>query len=233
MDPYKQLNLLAIIVAALGCSYLLGNQIASIRTADRTVQVKGAAELPVQADLAIWSLNFSNAAEALPEAQTGLNTTLEKTRAYLTKFGFKPEELENTTLSVTDTATNPYGERRSPRFTVNGGLTVRSGNLTAVQNAKNALGNLVASGVVLTNSYGPNYSFTKLNEAKPELISKATAVARLAAEQFAKDSGQHVGGIRRARQGSVEIMGRDSFTSEAEQPAKILRVVTTVDYDLR
>jgi hypothetical protein len=72
-----------------------------------------------------------------------------------------------------------------------------------------------------------------LNEAKPELISKATAVARLAAEQFAKDSGQHVGGIRRARQGSVEIMGRDSFTSEAEQPAKILRVVTTVDYDLR
>jgi hypothetical protein len=65
------------------------------------------------------------------------------------------------------------------------------------------------------------------------LVSRATGEAYKSAEQFAKDSGARVGGIRRARQGSVEVLGRDGFLQESEQVNKILRVVTTVDYDLK
>jgi hypothetical protein len=234
INPMKQLNLLLIIIAALAFAWILGGQIASIRLADRTVQVRGAAEMPVQADLATWSLGFTAAGEELAATQRTMTTTADLTRQFLEKYGVKPQEIENQSLSVNDAAANQYAQNHSgPRFVVTGGLIVRTTNLEGIAKAKNALGELVGQGVVLATSYGPNYAFTHLNEAKLDLVSRATSEARKAAEQFAKDSGARIGGIRRARQGSVEILGRDSFMGEAEQTNKILRVVTTVDYDLR
>jgi hypothetical protein len=218
------------IIVAAG---VLGCQIASIRTADRTVQVRGAAEMPVVADLATWSLNVSASGDDLPAVQRQLNGDLVKIRAFLGKYGVKTDEIENASLNVSDAAANQYSQAKGPRFNITGGVTVRTANLDGVAKAKNALGELVGSGVVLTNSYGPNYAFTKLNAAKLDLVSRATGEAYKAAAQFAKDSGAGVGGIRRARQGSVEVLGRDSFMSEPEQVNKVLRVVTTVDYDLR
>lgn len=234
MDPVKQLNLLVLVVTALAFAWILGGQIASIRTADRTVTVRGAAELPVEADLATWSLNFSSSNNDLGAAQREMNANLNGARRFLQSFGIAADEIENQSLSVNDTAANPYQDRSgAPRFTVTGGLIVRTGNLKGIIDAKNDLGKLVESGVVLTNSYGPNFAFTQLSDKKPQLISEATAEARKAAEQFAKDSGAKVRGIRRAQQGSVQILGRDSFASENEQVGKVLRVVTTVEYDLR
>lgn len=229
-----QLNQLVWVLAALAFAWILGSQIASIRTADRTVQVKGSAEMPVVADLATWSLNFSASGNDLAAVQKAMGANLDGARAFLAKYGIAGDEVEAQSLSVQDADANPYANNRSgPRFTMNGGLVVRTPKLDAVVQAKNHLGELVGRGVILTNSYGPNYSFSGLNDKKPALISQATAEARKAAEQFAHDSGAGVGGIKRARQGSVEILGRDSFSGESEQVNKVLRVVTTVDYDLK
>jgi hypothetical protein len=58
--------------------------------------------------------------------------------------------------------------------------------------------------------------------------------AREAAEQFARDSGSALGGIRRANQGMFEILPRDRAQgiTEEGQLHKTVRVVSTVDYDL-
>lgn len=216
----------------VGC-FVLGSEIASIKTADRTVQVRGAAELPVVADLATWNLGVSSSGDDLAVVQQQMTGDLGKIRAFLEKNGIKPEDMETASLNVSDARANQYNDRATARFVVNGGVTVRTANLDGIKKAKNSLDELLGQGVVLTNSYGPNYAFSKLNEAKLDLVSRATSEAYKAAEQFAKDSGAKVGGIRRARQGSVEVLGRDGFLGESEQVNKILRVVTTVDYDLR
>jgi uncharacterized protein len=221
-------------VVVLAAAYILGSQIASFKNAERTVQVKGAAEIAVQADLATWTLGVSASSNDLATTEADFSKQIASIKAFLVGTGLKDEELENQNLSVADAAANQYNSNPgAPRFTLSGGVVVRTSNLEAINKAKTDLPKLVASGVVLTSSWGPNYSFSKLNEMKPELIAKATQAARESAEQFAKDSGTDVGGIRKARQGSVEILGRDSYMGEAEQPSKILRVVTTVDYDLK
>lgn len=232
-DVNMHLDTLVWVVGILAASFLLGSQIASIRTADRSVQVKGAAEIPVVADLATWALNVNSSGNDLPTVQKQLNGDLAKIRAFLGEYGISGTDIEAGSLSVSDAASNQYSEQRGPRFSVSGGVNVRTANLDGVRKAKNALGDLVGDGVILTNSYGPNYAFTRLNEAKLDLVGKSTAAAYQAAAQFAKDSGAKVGGIRRARQGSVEVLGRDGFMGESEQINKILRVVTTVDYDLK
>ena len=92
------------------------------------------------------------------------------------------------------------------------------------------------AGVVLSSdgpwSGGPSYLFTKLNDLKPGMIAEATASARRAAEQFAKDSGARLQGIRQANQGLFVILPRDQAPGmqEERQRAKIVRVVTTIDY---
>ena len=82
---------------------------------------------------------------------------------------------------------------------------------------------------------GPVYVFTRLNDYKPAMIAEATRNARAGAEQFARDSGAALGGIRQASQGVFQILPRDETpgATEAGQPDKRLRVVTTVEYQLR
>ena len=72
-----------------------------------------------------------------------------------------------------------------------------------------------SAGVVLLSqggeygSGGPTFIFTRLNELKPAMIGEATANARAAAEQFARDSGSTLGGIKTANQGVFVILPRD------------------------
>ena len=60
------------------------------------------------------------------------------------------------------------------------------------------------------------------------MIQEATRNARLAGEQFAKDSGSRLGKIRSASQGSFSIEDRDSNTPQVKR----VRVVTSVVYYL-
>ena len=71
--------------------------------------------------------------------------------------------------------------------------------------------------------------FTKLHANKPALIAEATANARKSAEQFAKDSGARISGIRTANQGVVSIDNRDAGSPQVKR----VRVVTTVEYFLK
>jgi hypothetical protein len=103
--------------------------------------------------------------------------------------------------------------------------------------ASQRLNELVEAGVVFSSggeyaATGPSFIFTKLNDLKPEMIAEATSRARDAAEQFARDSKTHVGGIRRANQGVFEILPRDQANGiqEESQVEKTLRVVSTVEY---
>ncbi len=214
--------------------YLLGSQISNLSLGNRSVQVRGSAEQPVVADLATWSLGVSASGDDLASTQQQLSGDLAKIRAFLAKHGVKPEDIEISSVSVSDARANQYSSSPAgARFVVQGGVTVRTANLEGIRKAKDSLDELLGQGVVLTTSYGPNYAFTKLNEAKLDLVSRATGEAYKAASQFAKDSGARVGGIKRATQGSVQVLGRDDFMSESEQVNKVLRVVTTIDYDLK
>ncbi|HIC71593.1 MAG TPA: hypothetical protein EYO88_05815 [Alphaproteobacteria bacterium] len=83
-----------------------------------------------------------------------------------------------------------------------------------------------------------NYTFTGLNELKPDMIAEANRSARESAQQFANDSGASVGKIKTASQGYFSISARDGVDCEycdssgANTPFQKVRVVTTVAYEL-
>lgn len=231
---------IAAAVLALGIAvagWFAGNGFVQARSAERYVTVKGVAEREVQADLALWPMQYVVADDDLGRAQSRMVDSTAKVQAFLARHGFAAEEIELQDLSVTDTRANRYGGPPAPfRYVVSSTLMVRTADPGRLFAASQGVGELIEAGVVLSSdgpwAGGPTYLFNGLNELKPAMIAEATASARESAEQFARDSGSELGPIRRANQGLFVVLPRDQApgVQEQRQRAKIVRVVTTIEY---
>jgi uncharacterized protein len=237
-------DILRPAIVALGITLgglLVGLGFARGRAADRYVTVKGISEREVKADLAIWPLRLVAASNDLASANAQLQASLEKIRSFLTANGVDASQATLQDFSVTDAETNQYsgGSAAGARFVIRQTVVVRSTNPDVIRAASQKVSELVSNGVVLSSggeygNGGPTFVFTGLNKLKPQMIGEATARAREAAEQFARDSHSSIGGIKRASQGIFEILPRDQAEgiSEASQIVKTVRVVSTIDYAL-
>ena len=236
--PTLAIALLAAGVAAAG--WFVGNGFVRGRTADRYVSVKGVAQRDVVADIAFWPIRFTSSDNVLGEAQKKFEASRSAILAFLKKNGIEADRTELQSFEVVDAMADRYRtETQSSRFIISGTLMVRVDDPKLVQQASQNVGELAQNGVVIASGSqygggGPTYLFTKLNDSKPQMIAEATASAREAAQQFAKDSGSHLGPIRQASQGVFQILPRDPAPGVAEesQSNKTVRVVTTVEYYL-
>jgi len=226
---------LATGIVAAGWS--VGQGFVQARSAERYVTVKGVAEREVQADLGLWPMQFVVADDDLGRAQARMADATAKVNAFLDRHGFQADEVELQDLSVTDTRANRYGGPPAPfRYVVSSTLMVRTSDPDRLFAASQKVGELIDAGVVLSSdgpwAGGPTYLFNGLNALKPSMIAEATASAREAAEQFARDSGSGLGPIRRANQGLFVVLPRDQApgVQEQRQRAKVVRVVSTVEY---
>ncbi len=227
-------------VLALGIAlggWFVGEGFVKGRTADRYVTVKGISERDVEADIALWALGFVATDNDLAQAQARIQENRTQVMDFLVRHQIAAESVRIQGLEVTDTLADPYrNNQNKSRYIVSMTLMVRSEQPELIERASQAVGELVQAGVVLSSSggaaRGPTYLYTGLSTLKPEMIAEATANARRAAEQFARDSGNRVGDIRRANQGIFVILARDRARGmdEGSQRYKTVRVVSTVQY---
>lgn len=211
--------------------YLLGNGLVRAKDADRSVTVRGLAEKDVTADLATWTIAYSANAGDLASAQASVDRDSAAIRAFFKELGFPEDALQPTGVNVSQ-----YSQDGVPTFTVRQRMSLRTNDIQRAERAVRRQFELVRRGVVLEEGSGMAYSYTKLNDIKPEMVAAATKDARRAAEQFAEDSGTGVGGIKSATQGYFEITARDGDGAGwgvSDSPFKKVRVVTTVDFYLR
>lgn len=221
-------GVLGISIVAGG--YLLGDGLLRARMADRSVTVRGLAEREVTADLATWTISYSAQSANLAEAQGDIDRDTEAIRAFFGELGFEAEALQPSGVNVSQ-----YNNRGQPSYTIRQRLQLRTTDIDRAQDAVARQFDLVRRGVVLEEGSGMSYTFTRLNEIKPEMVAEATQDARASASQFAEDSGTGVGGIRSATQGYFSISSRDGDAGGygvADTPYKLVRVVTTIDFYL-
>jgi len=234
-DPASRRWLASAAILSAGLivgGYLLGNGLVRAREADRSVTVRGLAEREVTADLATWTIAYSASAPDLAGAQASVDRDTAAIRGFFRELGFPADSLQPTGVNVSQ-----YSDNGAPKFTVRQRVTLRSTDIKRAQDAVRRQFDLVRRGVVLEEGSGMAYTFTRLNDIKPDMVAEATKDARKSAEQFAKDSGTSVGGIKQATQGYFEITARDGDSGGgwgvSDTPYKKVRVVTTVDFHLR
>lgn len=232
---------LALAAGIALAGLLVGHGFSSGRAADRFVEVKGLAEREVEADIALWPLRYVATNNDLAQAQAEIARSTRQVMTFLARNGVDTTTAELQNLEVSDGLANRYGPNQGgPRFVIQQTLMVRSREPKVVQAASQRVSELVSAGVVLQQSGewgmgGPTFIFSGLNALKPDMIATATANARAAAEQFARDSRTELGDIRQAHQGVFVILPRDQApgVQEGSQLNKTVRVVSTVQYFLK
>ncbi len=219
-----------LILAAL----ILGQSLIRFKKLDRSVIVKGLAEMQVDANLAVWPITFSEAGNDLAELQTGLKNKQQIILSFLKDAGFTDQEVSIGMINISDQKANLYGggnQYIEYRYIGRAQMTVRTDQTARMTSAIIRLTDLVGKGIVLNQDQYMSqvqYLYTELNTIKPLMIEEATKNARQAAEKFAIDSNSKVGKIKKATQGMFSIEDRDMNTPYK----KIVRVVTTVEYYL-
>lgn len=240
-DRAVLLGAVAIFAVGLTTSgYALGDGFRRYKLAEqRTVSVRGVSERDVTADLATWSISFSHEGSELGSVQQSVDQQAGSVRAFLQRAGFRPQEITDSDVSLvreqpTDNHGNPVGPQT---LTVRRSIQLRTNDVMKARSAYAAQAALLRNGVELSGS-SISYTFTKLNELKPDMIAEANQNARRSAEQFAHDSGASVGRIKTASQGYFSVGARDGEdcddcgSSGGSTPFQKVRVVTTIDYDI-
>lgn len=229
--------LLATGVAIAG--YFAGKGFKEGRAAERFVTVKGVAERDVEADTALWSLTLVSTNNDLAAAQLQLKESHAKVLTFLDANKIDSAAVQTQNFEVIDRQADQWqqGEVAS-RYILRQTLVVRSSDPKAILAMSQQVSALVEAGVIFSSTMGPyqgpTFLFTKLNDFKPQMIAEATKNARTAADQFAQDSGAHIGGIRRAYQGVFEILPRNQAPGSMQegQLEKTIRVVSTIEFYL-
>ena len=240
-DRAVLLGAVAIFAVGLTTSgYALGDGFRRYKLAEqRTVTVRGVSERDVTADLATWSIAFSHEGTDLGSVQQSVDQQARSVRAFFQRTGFRPDDVSDSDVSLvreqpTDRDGNPVGPQN---LTVRRSIQLRTGDVMKARAAYAGQAELLRNGVELSGS-SISYTFTKLNELKPEMIAEATQNARVSADRFARDSGASVGRIKTASQGYFSVGARDGEECEncgssgGSSPFQKVRVVTTIDYDI-
>lgn len=227
-------SLIAAGILALGViigGYLLGDGLRRARMADRSVTVRGLAERDVTADLATWTIAYSEQGTELGAVQAAIGEDTRAITDFFRRAGFKDDEVTSAGVGVNQWYDSNRGVNT---VTVRRRLQLRTNDVMKARAAFGRQFDLIRAGVAIEEGSGMVYSFTKLNEVKPAMIAEATKDARRGAEQFAEDSGADVGGIRQATQGYFSIGARDGEDSGSgtDSPFQKVRVVTTIDFYL-
>jgi hypothetical protein len=227
----------AVAIFALGLTtsgYVLGDGLRRAKMAERSVTVRGVSERDVTADLATWTISFSDEGATLGPVQASVDQKSSAVRTFFQRAGFKPDEVSDVGINANSSFDR---DRKEERVTVSRTIQLRSRDVIKVRNAYARQSELIRDGVPINGS-NVNYVFTKLNDLKPAMIAEANQSARKSAEQFARDSGAAVGQIKTASQGYFSVGARDGErydecgSSGGSSPFQKVRVVTTIDYDL-
>lgn len=217
----------------------VGKGLEAFRSADRSVTVKGLAELDVKSDFASWTLAFRRAGNEFGQVQQALAADRGKVLDFLRAQGFNDDEVEVRPLEVQDLLAREWGATDvALRFNGVGKVVVKSARVDLVAAAANKVDPLIQAGVQLAGSNegvsGPRFQLRGFNDVKPKLLEEATLNAREQAKKFAADAGATLGALKNANQGVIRVLDDDGSDMDSSGTiGKRLRVVSTFEFALR
>ncbi len=229
----KSSSLLSALCLAVGIAlggYFVGQGILGHNKTSK-IAVKGLAEREVPASIAIWTLSYSATDDQLAEVDRKLADGAALVQAFLKEAGFdeadvalQPPTLRDHSMETRD----KDAQAPAARFSASQSVLLRTQKVQAVKPAVSATSTLMRKGLMLGQVSDPRFFFEDLNSVKPGMIEEATKNARVAGEQFARDSNTRLGRLLNASQGWFQVVDRDEATPER----KIVRVIVEVEYEI-
>ena len=229
--PFKKNYILgvSIVLAALVLGIMMVCTVRTLKSFDDTVKVRGLCEKEVPADRVVWRISYNEKSNDLAEVRNTIRRNNDVIVKLLREAGFSEDEIKVGTASYDDRYTwSNNVSQITFRYAVNQTVTVFTKNLDLVRKLQQTLETDLVNQNILASSYA-DYQYLGLNDIKPAMIAESLENARVAADEFAKNSHSKIGKMRTASQGYFEVEDLDENTPQVKK----VRVVTTVEYYLK
>jgi hypothetical protein len=227
----EKLNGIFIAIGLSLAGMFIGQSIIEFKK-DRTIEVRGLAERDVKATEASWELKFRASAESIQSLNKKVLSNQNAIKQFLSFHGYKDNEVRTGSVTVSDNGQYNNNYEVNSRFSATGSVIVVSNKVDEIFSSSTKTDALLANDVMLeyTNLV---FSYSKLNDIKPELLKESTANARQAAESLARDSNVELGKLRSASQGLFTIITPGSDSDDPSAINKRVRVVSKVVFDIK
>lgn len=220
------IGLVAIAAGIMALGLCLRSGINNYTYRDRTISSRGVAEREVTANVGSTDARFEiqdNDLRAIKDKALYYTIII---RQFASKNGIADSCISQIVPCIYANPTLYDGKAPQFKYSASAGISIYTEDVVALDKFCNSLYELTEQGLIV-EAY-PSFDYTLLNDIKPEMISTATKNARIAADQFAKDSGSSIGSIKSATQGYFSI---ESINGRARY-YKNIRVVTSVEFYL-
>jgi uncharacterized protein len=198
----------------LGASFILAaiaiaSTLFRIRALNDVVSVTGSAKMEVTSDQAKWNTQIMRTVRVsnLKSGYDQIARDLELAKAFMKEQGITDAELVISPISMNEIYQQDQAAEKI--YTLSQTLEVQSTDVQKLTTASQRVSNLVGKGVIFS-TLSLEYYYSKLPEARIELLSKAIDDAKARAGELAKNSGSRVGALKSATSGVVQVQSKNS-----------------------
>lgn len=174
------------------------------------ISTTGSAKKPVVSDKVKWTSNISRQV-TLSTLKTGyvrMDADLKEVKSFLTANG-----IEDKSITVSPILMNEVYEQypsADKKYNLVQNIEVNSTDVVKIDNLSKNTNPLIADKGVLFATNAVEYYYSKLPEARVELLGSAVADAKARAGELAKAGGQKIGALKSASSGVVQVMSENS-----------------------
>jgi hypothetical protein len=212
---------IALVVAAAIVAIAMGlglNQVGKgfASRAGEGITVTGSARVDAKADKAVWPLNAEYMATTQSVAMSKVAEAVDALVKYLKDGGIAESAIEFGPVSAfpQEEYQNGSSTGRIVSYRASRNVTVRSEDVDLVQKLSTNLGDLLKTGVNISN-WGPQYYLSTLSELRPELLKQAMEDARVRADSIVEATGGTVGNVMSVRSGPFQVTSPDSVDTSS------------------
>lgn len=210
-------TLVAVIfaIAIVIASIVLGNAFMNRNRAQRTISVTGLGKSDFTSDLIVWEARFIRVNTNLKQAYADLENDKKIVSQYLAEKGISPDKIVFSSVSTIENTEPRYGTNGNylgtefTGYTLSQNVEINSKDVEGIERISREITELLNKGIQLY-SEAPRYYYTKIEDLKIEMVSRATENARLRAEKIAENSGSELGDLVNAQMGIFQITGQNS-----------------------
>jgi hypothetical protein len=211
----KNLNAIVFAISIVAASIILGNAVINRNKKVGTISVTGLGEANFTSDLIVWEARFSQVNKDLKQAYADLKTDKETISEYLKSKGLSDSVIifnaVNTDKNMKQnySADGKYLGQEFIGYNLSQTVQINSKEVEKVEKISREVTELLNKGIQLY-SMSPRYYYTKLEDLKIEMVSRATENALLRAKSISENSGAKLGDLSLAQMGIFQITGQNS-----------------------
>lgn len=226
--------LIAVLIAAGAYKYKFSS--------GETITVTGLAEKDFNSDLIVWKGKFSRNGFDLKQAYAAIKKDEAEIRNYLKEKGLPDSSIVFSSIDVQKNFQYTYADNGSVKgstfsgYSLTAEVKINSKEIDLVEKISREVTELLQKEIEF-NSEQPQYYYTKLNELKIDLLSKASQDGYLRAATIAEHSKLKLGKLKKATMGVFQITGKNdneaysyggSFNTSSRE--KTASITIRVDY---